>query len=124
MSSSRARSTDIYPLSLHDALPIYMKLRELAPDRSSPSEPDDGLAMCEQLLELWRTELAPEILPTLGGDWLDRSNGLLDEYRNQIEPFDCFRLGGWKPSEIELSDVIAALLDPAQHHGLGTSLLL
>jgi hypothetical protein len=50
-------------------------------------------------------------------------NQLLSLHASQIGGFDCFGIGGWRPNENQLSDIVAALFDPKRGHGLGLRIL-
>ncbi len=69
-----------------------------------------------RLIAQWeRQPFAGAFLPlTLKARLADQA--FLDQYVLEVRPFDCFMIGGWRPNENQLSDVIAGLFDQNWGH--------
>jgi hypothetical protein len=83
-----------------------------------PSEPH--LATFERLLSEAREFFPPFQIHQHVEEVYGR---LLTFHASELGGFDCFEIGGWRPTENQLSDIIAAILDPRRGHGFGFEIL-
>jgi hypothetical protein len=75
-----------------------------------------GLTSAQRLLGSWQQQPFAAPYEKIQRDNSEHHHFLAEAVR-ECELFDCLLIGGWRPNENELSDVVAALLSPTWGHG-------
>jgi hypothetical protein len=81
-----------------------------------------GYRTATNVLEKWKQEFLDEEMYLIR-ECSTSNEAILRSFVHEVMPFDCLAIGGWKPNENRLSDVVASLFSTNWNHPFAVPIL-